>query len=321
MARIIRGNEFTNRSADSRYPLMPSATAEDTTGLFKIPNDLLAGLYLAVPADLLFDPSSFQITEIMHTHALCTIFIGAKLNSQLVEIGRFDISRSNLENQISKYGYGFSLFQGGTQYSDFRGRLIIGGIAGLTKSPQGQFTFNYNGAGLSVDCIRPMIRHVNGVEIETASGQLFRLNGTIRLRAGNNAIVRLEVNEGEPVVVFDAVDTSQLNEQLQCDETTGVAIRRINGLRGNAQREINLIGSRCLEVQPQDIGIELINRCSEPCASCEEAEAVKSLVDPFATQVPTLIGLINRLEAAINQMQITMLLSRGRDDSCVPNEE
>lgn len=315
MSRNVRGVEFADRASDGRYPLIPLATATDTSELFALPNDFLVGLYLAIPADLQIRPGRVFISRIINTTSLVSLFVTADIGNTLVEIGRFDISRAVANSQIDRHGYGLAVFEGATNYEDLRGRVTVHSFANMELQPQGEFTFEYAATGIEPDCIRPHIRHVSSLEIVQPNGNL-RLGGAVRLAAGNNTRLRVEVVDGQPTVYIDALDASDLNEQLECEFGPAPPIRRINGLTGDSQRAITLIGSRCLEIQPLVSELQLRNRCSEPCASCDEAEAVRSLVDPFRTQIPTLIGLANRLDAAITQTQLNVLASKGGQDAC-----
>lgn len=321
MSRTIRGNEFANRSADSKYPLHPAATGVDTTGAFTIPNDFLVGLYLSVPADSGFSPESFHVRQIIYTRARCSVVIGAVSGTTTLAVGQFDVIETQAAAQLLTYGYAFSTFTAADAYAEFTGRLMVGGLDSLKLQPQGVYQFTPITAGISVDCVRPKLRHISAFEVVNNSGQVFRLTGIVRLTGGTNANVRIAVEGGQRVVVFDAVDGSQLNDQMNCQQITSTTIKTVNGLPGNSDGEINLIGSRCLEIAPQQQGLQLTNGCSEPCASCEEAQALKSLVDPFVTQVPTLTSLINRIDIMVSQLQSNIAMSTSNacgtsDDPC-----
>lgn len=306
MARSIRGNEFANRAADSRYPLIPYAAAKDGSCVFEIPNDFLVGLYIAIPADLQISPATYQITTIVNVNNRTLVSIGGKLNGTLITIGRFDILWESARAQITERGYAFANFIGEPNYADLRGRLMVGSIDSIAAQPQGSFGFSYGGAGLSVDCFRPIFRHLSALNVLTSTGQSFRLSGAVRLRGGDNVDIKVEIQDGVPVVMLNAVDGSKLNESFDCDSSSGAVIKTINGLPGNVDREVTLIGSRCLAVEPSTFGVQFTNGCSEPCASCEEAEALKSMVDPFSQQLPYVISVAAKLEAAIIQMQQTV---------------
>lgn len=309
MTNYVRGVEWLDRAADSRYPLNPAATGLDNQSVFDIPNGLLLELYIAVPADLLIKPGYVWVSRILHTSSLVSIYLSADINNELVEIGRFDISQLAVRAQALRVGYGMSTFSGAVGFEDLRGWVVVGSLDSLALQPQGEFTFTFEAAGLDPDCIRPHIRHVSHLDVELTGGDV-RLDGALRLAAGNNMRMRVETEDGEPVVYLDAIDPTNLNSDLQCDYGVSPPIRFVNGLPGGASREITLLGSRCLEVQPAGSQLQLTNRCSEPCATCAESEALQALIAPFAQQIPTLVNLANRLEIAVLQTQANVTNSQ-----------
>lgn len=319
MTRYLRGVEFADRASDSRYPLIPLATATDRAGVFSLPNDFLVAIYLSLPADLPISPGYVFISRVINTPGLITLAVSASISGELVEIGQFDVSRQQTQAQIDRIGYGFVVFEGTDSFKDLRGRATIRSLATIAEQPQGEFFFDYDDAGIEPDCIRPHLRHVAALEVEQPGGSL-RLGGVVRLAAGNNMRLRVEVIDDQPTVFMDALDASQLNEDLECETGVSPPIRRINGIEGDSQRQVTLIGSRCLEVNALAAEIQLRNRCSEPCASCQEAEQVQSLLEPFASQVPTLIGLANRLDIAVTQTQLNVISSRGDQRECSGGE-
>lgn len=318
MSRYIRGVEWADRSTDSNYPLIPAATGLDETEVFQIPRDLLSGMTLGIPADLLLSPAKVWIRSFLHTSGLLSVRLSGIVNGVEKELGQFDISTSSLASQAETGGYAVAVFAGTEEFYDLRGQLLFRGLNGLERQPQGEFFFEFAAAGVDPDCVRPYIRHVSKLVVENNNES--NLTGAVRLAAGSNMRLRVEIEDDQPVVYFDALDASDLNEELECDFGTLPPIRRVNGLTGDAQRQLTLIGSRCLEPIPLENELQLRNRCSEPCASCDEAEAVKSLIAPFQAQVPTLVNLINRLDAAITATQANVGSSSGNLSECNNSE-
>lgn len=307
----IRNLEWLDRASGNRYPLQPVATATDLSGAFRLPNDFIAAIYLAVPADLRINLTSVYISEVVHTPNLISLVISTLINNELRNIARADLSLVAIANQIRSIGYGVGLLEGMPDYTDIRGRISIARLENIQLQPVGVFAFDYSGAGLDVDAIRPAIRHVSAIEVETVGGQFTRLNGPVRLRAGNNTRLRLATEDGEPVIYFDAFDTTGFNDDFNCEDTSAAAIRRINGIRGNSNREVLIQDSRCVDVTASGDALTIRNPCSEPCAGCEEAEAIKRSVDPMAQQIPTLVNFIARLGASIESQQQAIAASQG----------
>ncbi len=310
MTRYIRGVEWTDRASDSRYPLQPLASAVDNSGIFQIPNDLLIAAYLSVPADLTIQPGNVYISRVLYTGTLLQIELSAQYTLTTAVLGLFEFPLGAASQQIVSRSLATATFTGGPTYRDLRGRLSLGTLTNLSKQPQGEFYFDYAAAGLDPDCIRPQLRKLSAIEVETG-GDLLRLTGTIRLAAGLNTRLRVEVEAGQPVIYIDALDASELNEQLACDYGDKPPIRRMNGLGGDANREITILGSRCLDIEAVNAELRLRNRCSEPCVSCAEAETLRQLIDPFAQQVPSLVNLVNRIDMAVSQTQANVDYSGG----------
>lgn len=306
MGVIVRGVEFANRAADSRYPLLPTATAKDTSGTFEIPNDFMVGMMIAIPSDISINPTTYHISSVTNVLNRTVVTIAGALGESLVDIGRFDVLWAPVKSQIISKGYGFAVFVGTGEYSDIRGRLMIGSVDSIATQPQGEFAFNPVSGGISVDCIRPVFRHLSAINVLAANGNNYKLTGAVRLRGGDNVRLSVQVQNEQPVVVIDAIDATSFGESLNCDVGSSPAIRTINGLAGNANREFTLLGSRCLTVEGTTFGVQLANSCSEPCATCAEAEQLKSMIDPFASQVPLVMQVANRLELSVSQMQKSM---------------
>ena len=317
MPRIIRGAEFAGRAAESRYPLLPTATARDTSDAFSIPNDFLVGLMIAIPSDISINPTTYHISKIVNVQNRTIVTVSGVLGEAIVTIGKFDVLRSVVRNQILTKSYGFSVFVGSADYPDIRGRLMIGSVDSIAKQPQGSFDFSPLGAGISVDCVRPVFRHLSAINVLAANGNNYRLTGAVRLKGGDNVRLTVQVQDDQPVVVFDAIDAASFSDNLDCDSGSAPSIKTLNGIAGNNAREFTLLGSRCLAVEPVTFGVKLTNDCSEPCATCDEAESLKGMIQPFAQQVPVVMQVASRLESAVSQMQKSMADSQI---GCPPSE-
>ncbi|GIW89580.1 MAG: hypothetical protein KatS3mg109_0012 [Pirellulaceae bacterium] len=305
----IRNLEWLDRGSDSRYPLQSGATAKDRTGVFEIPNDFLASLYIAVPADLDMQLETARVGELIQARSQIIVRFFATINGSDVQFAQMTIGRLQAEKQIKAIGYALGLVTGVGSYSAVKGQAAIARMS-IIDQPLGKFEFDYDGAGLDIDVLRPNIRFVSAVDVETQSGGFSRIDGPLRLRAGDNVQLRLVQEDGEPVVYFDALDGSQFNKQLECELGDLPPIRTINGIPGGPDRAVDIEQGRCLEASVTGSALGLRNECSEPCASCEEAETLKSAIDPLVEQIPTLVNFISRLEAAIDAQNMAMQLSQ-----------
>lgn len=307
----IRNREWLDLATDCRYPLKREATAKDFSGVFSIPDDLLAALHVSVPVDLQLNPLSCYISRVIYTPSVLTLIVSGTVAGGVVELLRADISLISAAQQIASSGCAIGFFSGIGLFGDLRGRVTLGRLDNLKLQPVGNYTFSAQATGIEADCIRPQIRHVAAIEVETNPDQFVRLTGTIRLRAGQNARFRVESEDGLPVVYIDAVNAAELNEQLECEEGSNPAIKRINGLSGNSQREILIDSSRCMEITAAEAALAFRNACSEPCAGCAETHALEQIIAPISNQLPTLASFIARLQASIDQQGQAIAISQG----------
>lgn len=305
----IRNLEWLDRGSDSRYPLQSGATAKDLTGVFELPNDFLASLYLAIPADLDIKLQTVRIGQVIHTTSQIVLRFFAEIAGQDRQFAEANIGVLQSQTQIKSIGYALQLIRGIDNFESITGHLAVARMS-IANQPVGLYEFDYDGAGLDIDTIRPNIRFVSAIDVETAAGGFARIVGPLRLRAGLNSRLRVVHENGEPVVYFDALDGSQLNERLECEVGATPPIRFINGIPGDAARNVTISPGRCVETGVFSSTLGFRNACSEPCASCEEAELLRDTIDPLADQIPTLVNFIARLEAAIDAQNQAIALSQ-----------
>lgn len=306
---ISRNQEALDRNSDSRFPLISGTTARDSSGSFELPNDLLVSLMLPVPEDLEISPISAWVSRVVVSPNFLQLYISARIMDEPAQIARADVSMAAAEASIRDLGYAFASLDGVGLYSDLRGHIQLARLDSLRRQPVGVFDFAYEGSALEPDCIRPEARQVPAVEIETAPGQFARLTGLVRFRPGSNMRFRVATENSEPVVYIDAIDPTDLNEQLECDGGTTKPIYRINSIPADAQGNFQLGGSRCLDITPATFGVAMRNNCSEPCAGCTEAEALSSRVKAMEQQLPQFTTFLATLSSQVSRMIIATDLS------------
>lgn len=305
--QVTRNQEWLDRASDSRYPLISGTTARDLTGTFELPNDFLVSVYLAVPIDLQISPISVWISRITISPHFVQLVFSASVDDTDQVIARANVSLAAAQAQINdpKMGYSHALLEGVSPFSDLRGQVMVARLENLAKQPVGVFDFDYQATALDPDCIRPHIRQVPAIEAELATDQYARLTGTVRLRAGANMRLRVVTENNEPVIYLDALDPTDLNDKLECDDSELTKpIYRINGIPGDAQGNYQLVSSRCMEITPASFGAALRNTCSEPCAGCTEVEPLASRVKAMENQLPALSNFVANLNVALQRMLI-----------------
>ncbi len=124
----------------------------------------------------------------------------------------------------------------------------------------------------------------------------------------------------DPIVTLNAIEGEGLNNSCDCVTTTGNPIRRLNGVTGDTERNITLLGDACLEWVAGTNSLQAKDSCSEPCCGCKYQESVTSRLEELGSQATTLANFVNRLEASVTQMDQVVLGSRLGDRGCTEIE-
>lgn len=118
------------------------------------------------------------------------------------------------------------------------------------------------------------------------------------------------------IITLNAIEGAGLNTECDCTDDAGTPIRTLNGVRGDTNRNITILGDNCIEWEPGTNSLQAKDSCSEPCCGCEYQTAVTSNLEGLNQQALTLTNFINRLEASVNQMDLVVLGSRLGDRGC-----
>lgn len=203
-------------------------------------------------------------------------------------------------------------------FDDVMGKIAIGDVSDLSALPPGQYLFDYEGGVLDPDCIRPMIRGISSISLLNGSDRSAKIYGDVEFVAGTNFRITPIVNPGHPTKIrFDAIEGAGLNEECACDDIVAATpIRTINLVAPDANGNINITGSECLEVSPITNGLLLKDTCAAPCCGCTELEALTvelGKLDAGATEVR---NFMIPLQSAINTFNSTVLSSRLSTTDC-----
>lgn len=309
MSNLYQNLEWLDHNASRSYPLTRDASARDTTDEFELPPDFLVSLYLAVPLAADIEPSRFFLRTIDISGVGISLIVGyddpddGVLDAAGTAIARASFTR----NQV----YGIN---GIGQFYDLAGHLVIGSLSGLDAQPVGRFTFDVEGGRLEPDCIRPVLRGVGGLRLQSGSDVSAPIYGDIVLVEGPN--VRL-TQSGNQITV-SAVAGENLNEPCDCDDdaTLGPSILTVNGLGPDTSGNFPLIGSECLELVPVAGGLQLVDKCSKPCCGCSELAVITRELERYRVQVAALEQLSQQLSQRTEQMGQSVLASRLGDRPC-----
>lgn len=311
--------QWLNQNSQRSYPLTDWATkrpigATDGDGL-ELPDDFIVALYFPVHAGLTVEPSKFFLRDLGIFPTGYNISIGYDDGSPTgLLVASVNVARSTHTENLSYAMAGMG------DFDDCVGSIALGKLTSIDRVPPGQYRFTPAGGALEVDCIRPMIRGISSLTVVSGSERSARLYGDIELVAGDNMrIVASNVNSGNPSVTFSAISGEGLNEECICDdaEDTGPCIRFVNGISPLPDGNFRLLGDECLEVVATDHGLQLKDRCSQPCCGCAELDALIRQIDRFADGVLTFQNFVSRLSSEVTQMGQIVLGSRLGDQGCI----
>lgn len=307
--------EWLNHNANRKYPLAVDASGRSTDGEFELPEDFIVACYLSLNAGHTLEISGFAITNITISPAGATVLIsGSDKTGELHPVAATMIPKA-VHKQYRSYRLG-----GLAEFYDLDGWLTVDQFDSIDMQPAGSWDFDLSGGRLELDVVRPQIRGVSRLRVQS-NGELSQpIVGDVVLRAGNNMRISPVLVAGEdPVLLFDAINGAGLNEECVCagDVQDAPPIRTINKIPGTPDGDFTFLGNNCLEFVPIEHGLQARDTCSEPCCGCPELESVTKALELLDSQATTLENFLVSLEARTTQMDQVVLGSRLGDRGCI----
>jgi hypothetical protein len=308
--------EWLNQNSQRKYPLNENATGIDLTGAFTLPDSLILELYLPIHSGLQVIPEFFFLSLITITSNGVMLGIGyddSAANYPLVAVAQFNRS-THFENAS------YALVGQGDLHDVF-GTITIGVLDELNLQPAGTYRFDRNGGLLDTDCIRPMVQGVSSITISNGGGdQSAPITGDVTFIAGANIQFAISPGTGGGSLRIDAIDTSGFSTVDPCaaDVSPPPPIRTINMIPADANGDFTLQAGDCVSITKLTNGLKLEDNCSQPCCGCVELDAVMAQLQHLANEVPSLRGLVNKLNSEITNMAQVVLSARLGDTGACP---
>lgn len=310
----VVGPEWLNSNGQRRYPLAEDASAEDVTGSFRLPDSFLVGLYLAIGSAADVDPQRFFLRKLVAHAAGYVIEIAYDDDSESPPIaaGVTVAAASHVENgEYSLVGRG--------SFVDATGSVVIGNLAEIRATGAGMHLFDRDGGRLDPDCVRPQLRGLSALYVTSNQSTRGPFYDDVEIEAGSNVVFTvLSVEGGLTRIRIDGVDGAGLTASCGCTGSPALPdpIRTINGVPGNAQRNIFLYGTDCLEFSGSGSEILLANTCASPCCGCPELEAVSAELAHLRDEVAKLGAYAAEFLASNAAMSAIVLGTRLSDLPC-----
>lgn len=295
--------ELLHHNANRRFPLVVDATAVSINSVFTIPNSLLVDMSIDLPWDRDVDPTDFYISAVYNLPEKIQVDISYSQTNSV--IGSFSIRRDGFQE------YTPVRLVPTSSWSDAVGNATFGQLPSDNNTPVGSFLFDITATRIELQCIRPSASSgLAGIQVVNGSLTSPIATGVVRLRTLRNMRARVEqVSPGIYDLWLDAISGIGLEQQCDCETPLSPPIRSIQGIPPDNLGNFELLGSKCLDFAYTTGGLSISNPCSEPCCTCEEAEALTDALEPFGSQMESIQGQLNRLEEAVNQMQLLLDLS------------
>lgn len=294
--------DWLNQNSQRRYPLHEDAGLLDVSGTFKIPDEFIVDMIWPVHADSTVDPALFHIAGVGVFGTGVTVALGyngAVIGSVSIDAGSFS------RNQTF-------IIQGTGAFFDTVGKIVIGSLEAVRKSA-GSFSFNVSNGRLEPAVIIPDVRGVSALYIKNGNELSDPFQDDVILQAGKNMLInKIPGFAGEPDrIIFNAIEGVGLNIGCDCDENKELpCIKTINGLGPNNSGDFTLLEDDCLKLDEIANGLQLRDECAQPCCGCAELTVVNDALNFMTQQVVSLENLASRLEAAIQTIEINLLVSK-----------
>lgn len=334
MSGII-GTEWLNSNALRNYPLSQLASQQSTNSSFILPDDLFVDMKLAVPYVYGLNTAQFYISSIT-IYPQGFVFevgydggsggitgwspagnVGTNLQLPSVAVSS-PVAFSGFTEYSSVSLKGVSNSQYGYDFSQISGVAVIGSLAGL-EGASGTLTFDIDSGRLESTVISMGAKRISGIRVVNSGFTTPVLSGQISLQSGSNHSIAVTSSPSGTYTAlkFNAVDGGGLTDACDCNEVElSPCIRTINGIHGDAQGNVSIVGGDCINVSTVSSGIVVSDTCAKPCCGCNELQVVVTDVDSMSAKLDALANQITVLAASVSQLQNVCLASSIDPTSC-----
>ena len=272
-----------------KFPLLHDCTGRSQDGHFKIPDDLLVGLYLSYSVGTGYgDPGGFHIGRIVYFESGLTLAIhyqeqGAS-NSVLVAETTLNFSSNQRTVALLGYGAGF-----------LHGTLVFGETHGLALQPAGVWEFDRSAAAIDPFCLRPTAQEISALYVQNQGKTVGPFYGNVTLSAGPR--IQLTVRSADNLLRCLETPLSGTGTEVvigsQEDDVTGTndtCIHTLGDVAPDKFGNITILGRSCLNIttQPDQSTILLDDTCAEPCCTCKELAPVQEKIEELTRSVMSL---------------------------------
>ena len=290
--------QWLNHNSQRSYPICDWASKEcDVSADIKIPDDFLLAVNFAVSTALTVNIDQFYISAISISTQGVTVTIGYNNITDTVAV-------SHLPRTDDEVITG--ALTGINEFDDTIGYIAVNPKSTIFNLTPGYYTFGYDDTALEPDCIRPMLRSVTSLRIQTSGSYSDKLYGDIILVAGNNiSLDIISKTDTQSVIRISAKNDNDYTQQCgDIDNKDMKCITSINGVTGDDDGNVTIVGTGCLGLEAGGSSIVMNDTCAEPCCGCAETNALEAQIERVLTGEKTLEDFIKQLVAGVEDLEV-----------------
>ncbi len=297
--------QWLNHNSQRSYPIADWASKYCSLGNdIKLPDDFILAINFAVSAAVKVDIDKFYIKAVAIMPTGVSILIGYSGYDSTVAVTHIVTEG---DNEIVT-----AALTGVDEFDDTMGYVAINANSSIFNLSPGYYTFNYDATALEPDCIRPMLRAVTSLQVQTAGGYSERMYGDIVLVAGSNIEIDvLEQSATRNVIRISALNDKSYTQQcVYADNKDRREVTAINGVTAAENGNITIQGTDCVSVTGGGNAIYLKDTCAQPCCGCPELTSLAAQIDRLADGKATLEAFTAELVAGVNTLEGQILGSK-----------
>lgn len=294
----ILNQEWLNSNRLRNYPFREDVTlipVEDAS--VRLPNSLIVDCVFTVAGTV----PRIYLSSIM--------LVGNYINFTFKDASNVIIASVNVDTTTYTL-YDPILLYGIADYSDARGKLVLGNIADFRNTfKDGNYTFTLRTAELEPCIVRPSLRGVRSIVLVNNNVESEKLTGIVRLIAGTNMKLSYDATLNE--VRFDALSVPGVNFNEVCDCEDPTAPQCIKTINGISVDDVEIVGDgKCVEVTKSGNELMIKDICSAPCCGCTELEFLTSslaILESNVSKLESYYSMLNgKLDEFINNALLTL---------------
>lgn len=295
---MILNQEWLNDNSNRNYPFREDVSlipVEDSS--IRLPNSLIVDTVFTIAGT----------TPRVYLSSI--LLVGTFINLTFKDMTDVIVTTINVDTSTYSM-YDAILLYGIANYSDARGRLILGDIAKFRSVfKDGSYTFTLATSELEPCVVRPALRGVRSLILVNNDIESEKLTGVIRLVAGTNMKLSYDATLNE--IRLDALTLPGVNYTDVCDCADPTAPQCIKSINGISIDDVEILGDgKCVEITKNGNELTITDICSTPCCGCTELEFLTSslaILESNVSKVESYYSMLNgKLDEFLNNALLTL---------------